>query len=450
MDAELISKYEARQVPRYTSYPTAPHFSAAVGAADYARWLAELPAEARLSLYLHVPFCRSMCWYCGCHTRITGRDEPVAGYAGALAREVQLVAGHLPGPLAVDHVHWGGGTPTIVGAGAFAALMALLRRQFRLSDDAEIAVEIDPRRAEPELLRALAAAGVTRASLGVQSFDPAVQQAINRVQSFAQTRDAVAALRAAGVRGINFDLLYGLPKQTVESCVATVAQAIELRPDRFAVFGYAHVPWMKKHQRLIDETVLPGGRERFAQAQAIGERLEAAGYVRIGLDHFAHPEDPLARALRDGTLRRNFQGYTTDRADALLGFGASAIGALPQGYVQNIVQTGAYERAVAAGELPVARGLALGPDDRLRRDVIEQIMCYGCVDLGALSARHWTCPAALDDALPALEALQADGIVEWDGAVLRVRDEAAPLLRTVAAAFDSYLSRAPGRHSRAV
>ncbi|MCC7274760.1 MAG: oxygen-independent coproporphyrinogen III oxidase [Alphaproteobacteria bacterium] len=438
------------RLPRYTSYPTAPHFGPAVTAADYGEWLAAVPAAAAASLYLHVPFCRAMCWYCGCHTTVARRDGPIADYLAALRAEIALVADRLGRRLAVRHVHLGGGTPTILAPDDFRGLIGLLRARFDVSPAAEIAVEIDPRTLTAEMVAALAAAGVTRASVGVQSFDPAVQRAVNRVQGVEQTAAAVAALRAAGVAGINVDLIYGLPHQTVASCVETLRRCAEMRPDRFSVFGYAHVPGFKKHQRRIDEAALPDAAARRAQADAIADAALAAGYVRVGLDHFALPGDALARALADGTLRRNFQGYTTDPCDTLIGLGASAIGRLPQGYVQNEVVIGDYARRVSRGEPATARGYRLTADDRLRAEAIERLMCDLQVDMAELCARHGTTPAALATALPRLRALAAEGIVRLDGSRVSMAAEARLLVRTAAAAFDAHLA-VPGRSfSRAV
>ncbi len=450
MDPALIRRYGEQRLPRYTSYPTAPHFTAEVGEAACGAWLEGLDLGARLSLYLHVPFCRSLCWYCGCHTKVPGHDEPIARYAEALAAEIALVAERLPARMAVAHLHWGGGTPTILGAARFARLMDLVRDRFAVAQSAELAVEIDPRRLTEEMVAALAEAGINRASLGVQSFDPAVQQAINRMQSFDETRRAVESLRAAGIARLNFDLLYGLPHQTVASCEATVAEALTLAPDRLAVFGYAHLPSLKLHQRRIDEAALPDAAEREAQAEAIAAALKGAGYVAIGLDHFARPDDPLAQALRARRLRRNFQGYTTDAADALLGFGASSIGSWPQGYAQNQPQITAYREAVAAGRLPAVRGLALGGEDRLRRDIIEEIMCYLAVDLASVASRHGIAPAALAAEQAELAGLARAGIVRLEGGRVSVAEECRMLTRAVAAVFDAYLSAAPGRHARAI
>ena len=442
--------YSEERLPRYTSYPTAPHFTDSVSQRDYAEWLEAISDRASASLYLHVPFCRSMCWYCGCHTTVARSEEPILDYLQALRTEIELVADKLRRPLGVSAVHFGGGTPTVIAPRDFTDVIELLRRRFRLAADAEIAVEIDPRTLSPEMIAALGAAGVTRASLGVQSFDPSVQRAINRLQSMEQTAAAAAGLRAAGVKGLNFDLIYGLPQQTVESCLATVARCVELRPDRFAVFGYAHVPSFKKHQQKIVEADLPDGAARHAQSEAIAEALVAAGYRRIGFDHFALPEDAMARAQQDGSLHRNFQGYTTDASEILLGFGASAIGRLPQGYVQNEVMLQHYAERTREGELATAKGYRLTAEDRLRGELIERVMCDLEANVARICARHRMAPDLLAAATERLQALAANGVVEWDGKVVRLANRSRFLVRTVASAFDAYLTSSARAYSRAV
>ena len=450
MHPELLARYANERLPRYTSYPTSPRFHPAVNAATYRAWLSDLAGDLTGSLYVHIPFCRAMCWYCGCHTTVARRDHPIANYLQALRQEIALVTAHLRHRLQVSHVHFGGGTPTILPAEDLIALCELLRERFAVSAGAEIAIEIDPRTLTDNILAALATIGVGRASLGVQSFDPVVQQAINRVQSFEQTARAVEGLRRAGVAGINFDLIYGLPRQTVQSCIDTVERCLALRPDRFSVFGYAHVPTFKKHQRKIAEADLPKAAERYRQAETIAALLQKAGYRHIGLDHYALPQDSMAIAQSQGALRRNFQGYTTDRAAVLLGFGASAIGRLPQGYVQNEVVLGRYAGRLAQGELPVARGYALTGEDRLRAELIERLMCDFRVDVAQICRAHGRPEPDLDAAFPALRRLEADGIVRREGASVEVAAHARSLVRAVAAAFDAYLD-APGRtHSRAV
>ncbi len=299
--------------------------------------------------------------------------------------------------------------------------MEFLRQKFTLLSGAEVAIEIDPRTLTSEMMHQLGASGVTRASLGVQSFDPDVQQAINRVQSFEATAAATEGLRAAGVRGINFDLIYGLPHQTVASCFDTVRKCLQLRPDRFSVFGYAHVPTFKKHQRKIDESVLPDGASRHLQSNMIADSLTAAGYRQIGLDHFALPEDSLATAQAAGTLHRNFQGYTTDTSDVLIGFGASAIGQLEQGYIQNDAGTRSYCEQISRRDLATRKGYALTTDDRLRADIIERIMCDFRVDLREACARHATTPDVVLRSATRLPELIADGIIHLEGRCFRSR-----------------------------
>lgn len=437
-------------MPRYTSYPTAPHFSQAVGPESYADWLKALPRHATASLYLHVPFCRAMCWYCGCHTSVGRRDEPIAAYASALRREIEQVARRIDCRIMVDHVHFGGGTPTIMAPESLADVMKSIRQSFFVLASAEVAVEIDPRTLSARMIDALALGGVNRASLGVQSFDTAVQRAINRIQSFEETAAATENLRRAGISGINFDLIYGLPHQSVASCLDTVQRCVALRPDRFSVFGYAHVPTFKKYQRRIDEAWLPETVARFEQACAISDCLKQAGYVPIGLDHFALPGDAMAVALREGRLRRNFQGYTTDQSDILLAFGASAIGRLPQGYVQNEVAIAAYSRAIAHDRLATAKGYALTADDRLRGEIIERIMCDFAVDLDAICGRHGSAPEAMLESAARLKELVSDGVVALDGASLSVVDDSRFLVRSVASAFDAHLDRSSRLHSRSV
>ena len=450
MSVDVQAKHLNERLPRYTSYPASPRFSPTVSASQYQAWLASLAPSTAGSLYIHVPFCRSMCWYCGCHTTITRQDAPIVDYLAVLQREIQTVAERLQRRLPVRHIHFGGGTPTIMAPDGLARLMDLLAACFTLEPDAEIAVEIDPRTLTPAMTAALGRLGVTRASLGVQSFDPVVQRAINRVQTVSQTAAAANSLREAGVRRINFDLIYGLPHQTLASCRDTVAACVGMAPDRFAVFGYAHVPGFKKHQRMIEEAALPDGAARYAQAEAIADALQAAGYRRVGLDHYALPSDPLVSAQRLGRLRRNFQGYTTDTADALLGFGASAIGHLPQGYVQNAIGLGDYAMRIDSGALATVKGYVLTAEDRLRADLIERIMCDFAVDIASVARRHNADPTNLLRMFPRLSALRSDGLIEQQGYEIHVAMEARHLVRTVASAFDAYLE-APGRtFSRAV
>lgn len=450
LDRTTLLNYDGR-VPRYTSYPTAAQFHDGVGPAEAAAWLSQVPADQPVSLYLHVPFCHSLCWYCGCNTQVLRRAGPLAQYARELELEIDHIARRLPAGLPVSAVHWGGGTPTILEPDDLAAVMDRLRRHFTLLPGAEIATEIDPRSFDGRIADGLAAIGVTRVSLGVQDFEPAVQQAINRHQSVAQTAEAMALLRARGIASLNVDLIYGLPHQTPASMARTVEQVVALAPTRLAAFGYAHVPWMKKHQELIDESLLPDAAARLELLAVLSDRLVAAGYRRIGLDHFAAPDDALAQAAIAGRLRRNFQGYTTDTAQTVVAFGASAISALPGGFVQNQSRPGLYRSAIQADGLATARGVAVGPGDRLIADVIEQLMCGLTVDLSATARTHDTTAERAFALVPdRLAPLERDGILSWRGWRLSVHDDARILLRSVCAAFDHYLVPATGRHSRAL
>lgn len=439
-----------RPVPRYTSYPTAPHFRSDFSPAIYAGWLAGVAPDAGLSLYLHVPYCVRLCWYCGCHTRVASSYDSIERYRDALLIEIAAVRRRIPGWPKVRHIHWGGGTPTVLRPDDFRRIDEAIKTTFDLDPDVEIAVEIDPRSLDAAMVKSLAVSGVNRVSFGVQDFDPSVQAAINRTQPFEMTRDAVEALRESGVRSVNLDLLYGLPRQTEASVRTTIELAAALRPDRLALFGYAHVPWLKPHQRLIREEELPGPTKRWAQAQAAAAALTSVGYEPVGIDHFARPHDSLARAARDATLRRNFQGYTTDAAPHLIGFGASAISSLPAGYAQNTANVKEWLGRIQSGRLATARGLTFDADDRLRGDIIERLMCNLAVDLDAVTARHGTDLRAVAGAFPALEALARDGIVRLAGARIDVAPAARPLARLAAAAFDSYLAAGRARHSMAV
>lgn len=446
MTCDLVQKYAA-PVPRYTSYPTAPNFSAQVTHADYARWLGELSADAPLSLYAHIPFCDTLCWYCGCNTKQVRRYSPVADYLPALLKEISNVAGLIPAKMKVAHVHWGGGSPNILSGADILKLADTMRSNFDFADDVEFAVEIDPRRLEPDRVSAFAKAGLTRVSLGVQDFAQKVQDAINRQQPFSVTKDAVDRFRAAGIGSVNLDLVYGLPFQTQRSVLETIDLALQLQPDRIALFGYAHLPSRLPHQRMILDESLPGPLERFAQASRVAERLLEVGYVRVGLDHFALPHDTLA----SGNVQRNFQGYTTDNAETLIGFGASAIGHLPQGYVQNAVPSADYARRVATHGLATAKGLELSAEDRLRAAVIERLMCDLTFDPDALAERFGDVVVApiVEEAAELISA-DADGLIEVRGAGFSIAEKGRPFVRTICAHFDAYLENSPAKHAMGV
>jgi len=445
----LALKYD-RPVPRYTSYPTAPHFHAGIGSSEQRAWLAASDPAAPISLYIHVPYCRQMCWYCGCHTKLVARYTPVEDFAAHLVKEMALVADAFGSRRRVSQLHWGGGTPNVLSGEDLVRLTEHLRRLFDFDAESEIAMELDPRWVGHELHAALREIGLQRASLGIQDFDPVVQRAINREQPFDLVRDVVCGLREIGVEGINFDMIYGLPYQTRAGFSHAIDQALSLNPDRFAVFGYAHVPWMKKHQSQIDEEALPDAGLRLELAEIASKRIEAAGFSRIGLDHFACSTDPLAIAHEAGTLRRNFQGYTTDSAETLVGMGPSAISATPRGYAQNAADIPLWNRAIDAGRLATQRGFALSAEDCWRRAAIERLMCSGKLDLDDLATAFHLPNAQFPTERAALAPLIADGVATLSGNILRVTEPGHALTRLVAAAFDSTLSAGRGRHSRAI
>ena len=435
-----------RNVPRYTSYPTAPHFSNAVTPDVYAGWLSQLPADARVSLYLHVPYCRELCHYCGCHTQAVRKDGPIDAYAQALKAEIETLGRHLR-QQSVTHLHWGGGTPSILPTQRIIEVADALCRSFNLAGMREHAIELDPRYVNEALAKCLVRIGVNRVSFGVQDLSPHVQAAIGRIQSYETVADAVALVRNAGITGINIDLMYGLPQQTIEDVRATAARVCAFNPMRIALFGYAHVPWFKKRQRLIDEARLPGSIERLSQLEAARQVFLSFGYEEIGFDHFAAPDDSLAIAARAGDLHRNFQGYTVDDAEALIGIGASAIGRLPQGYIQNDPGTASYSRAVLGGGFATVRGIALSPDDRLRAGIIERIMCDLSVDLAGAGSEAG---CGFETALTSLRPLADQGLLEIADRTVRITERGRPYLRLVAAAFDAYLPTSKSAHSRAV
>ena len=440
----LLALAEAK-VPRYTSYPTAAQFGP-LAEDMYRDWLArDVRRGDPLSLYLHVPFCKDLCWYCACHTTATRSALRIAAYQAALEREIELLAAAVPADHGgIAHLHFGGGTPSILGAEGLRRLLTLLRHRFGLRAGAEVAIELDPRLLDATLAEALGAMGFTRASLGVQDIAPEIQARIGRPQPAALVEIAVQRLRAAGLRGLNIDLIYGLPGQTESHVEASARFAAALDVDRLAVFGYAHVAWMKPHQKAIDAALLPDAAARLRQAEVAEAVLRQAGYLALGLDHFARPGDALARAAAAGRLRRNFQGYTTDNAPVLLGLGASAIGALRQGHAQNQPEERRYLAAIAEDRLPVIRGLATTADDRRRAGLIERLMCDFALDLRGVE------PAILAPALPRLAALQEGGLLRLTPDRLEMTEAGRRFVRQAAVCFDAYFGASAGRHSAAV
>jgi oxygen-independent coproporphyrinogen III oxidase len=441
MNLYLPDLYE-RSVPRYTSYPTAVEFHDGIGVDDQAAALDAVPDDMPVSLYVHIPYCREICWYCGCNTGALGRADRIGPYVEAVDAEIDQVARRMRGR--VVSIHFGGGSPNALPEDTLTALIARLRTAFATVARPEIAVELDPRLASPAYADALAHAGVTRASLGVQCFAPHVQAHINRIQPSALVAAAVRDLRAAGIAAINFDLLHGLPAQTVVDVEQTIAQALTMRPDRIALFGYAHHPRLLPRQRMIDAAMLPRGPERFVQAVRAHDLLVAAGYQPIGFDHFALPGDPLARAARAGRLRRNFQGFTDDPGEAVIGLGVSAISQFPDRLTQNEKHVGRYREGVLASRLATVRGVARSAEDRLLGDVIERLLCDRIVHLDTVAHRHGTTTEpAFGFARDRLSALAACGLITIDRGIVTLSDAAVPYMRVVASAFDRYRPLTP-------
>lgn len=447
-DVDQMRRYDQKG-PRYTSYPTAQQFGDGIAPNAY-EWAAATSRGARqkrpLSAYIHIPFCFSPCFYCGCNRIITHKLDRIDANVDYLLREISLRSRYFDRNRGIDQLHLGGGTPTFLPKKRLVEIIDALDREFGLSDaeDRDYSIEIDPRGVDQYMLQLLAAVGFNRISLGVQDFDENVQRAVNRVQPEATVAKVYDSARSIGFRSINFDLIYGLPLQTESSFSLTLDRVIAMRPDRLAVYGYAHMPGAFKAQRQIREHELPSAAVRLSLLQLAVGKLTEAGYEYIGMDHFARPDDSLARAKHDGTLHRSFQGYTTHADRDLIGFGVSAVGQVGNLYVQNHKSLLDYQAAVAAGVLPSNRGRSMSRDDRIRRDVINSIMCHGFVDIPSMEARN----AMIFDEYFGKErqrllALEADGLVELGDERIALTAVGRLLMRTVAMTFDSYINSAP-------
>lgn len=429
----------ARPVPRYTSYPTAAEFADDVGPAQVGRALAE--SRGRASAYVHIPFCQRICWYCGCNTAAANRSSRLADYLEALHAEIAHLGERLPDALPVERIAFGGGSPNALPALDFVRLVDALFLHLRVTERPILSIEIDPRTFDAEWAGVIAAIGFERASLGVQTFAPVLQAAIGRVQPDAMIADATARLRDAGVRSLNFDLMYGLPGQTERHLRESLDRTIALGADRIALFGYAHVPEVIARQRRIDSTRLPGAEARFGMA-ALGHRLLTdAGYVPVGFDHFARPGDPLAQAALSGRLRRNFQGFTDDPAQVLLGLGASAISTYPALIAQNEKNAGRYRMLMSQGTFAARCGVRRTADDLRRGAVIEALLCRG---------RAAVDPALLAGSWPALQPFVDAGLCEGQGGEIVIHSGGLPYARAIAACFDAYRAGTSGRFSSAV
>ena len=442
---DIVRRYARLQVPRYTSYPTAAEFTTDVAAADQQRWLAGIDTTEAVSVYLHVPYCRELCLYCGCNTKRALRDDVVVAYREALEGEIALVSDVVSAPLRIARLHWGGGTPSILGTDGLASVMQVLRDRFVFEAGYEHAIELDPRHVTQGLAEGLKALGVNRVSLGVQDVNPLVQAAIGRWQPMQDVEAAVTRLRSAGIQNLNFDLIYGLPLQTIASLRKTCEIVAALLPDRIACYGYAHMPRLKANQRRIDQSTLPDIEERIDQAGIIAEEFLRHGFLKIGIDHFARPGDALARAASSGRLRRNFQGYTDDARETLIGLGASSISRFRDGYLQNISDVPSYVRAISAGGLAPSRGCRLDAAETQRARTIESLMCQFQADLDV------TAPdMAFDEEFALLQPLVRDGLVRIEDRVVSATESGRSVVRVIAAVFDPHTRIDTARFSKAI
>ncbi|MBK8440326.1 MAG: oxygen-independent coproporphyrinogen III oxidase [Rhodobacter sp.] len=449
LDTQLtrLGLFDAR-VPRYTSYPTAPHFGTSVGPGDFAAWIEAIPEGAQISLYLHVPFCRRLCWFCACRTQGTTSDDPVIAYAQTLHQEIALLARHLPRGVTLSRLHWGGGTPTMLPPDEMRRLADAVFRVVPMAQGGEFSVEIDPNEVDDARLDALAASGMNRASIGVQDFDPEIQKAIGREQSYELTRTIAEKIRERGIRSLNADILYGLPHQTNVRIAESVQKLLTLSPDRVALYGYAHVPWMSRRQQMIPSDALPRPEGRLELFETARKLFLWDGYDEIGIDHFAKPEDGLAVAQKAGQLRRNFQGYTDDPSLALVGLGASSISRFPQGFAQNASATAAHTKAIRDKRFSTHKGHAFAGEDLLRARIIEALMCDFVVDRAELVQAFGASPARVDE-LFRTAAAGFEDMVAVENGIFRIPERGRPLTRMIARAFDAY-DQSKAQHSAAI
>ena len=436
------------RVPRYTSYPTAPHFGAEIGHGAFSGWIDSIPAGSAISLYLHVPFCRRLCWFCACRTQGTKSTDPVIAYVQTLKQEIALLRRHLAPGVTLSRLHWGGGTPTMIPPDLIRDLAETIFDMAPLAPNGEFSVEIDPNEVDAPRLDALAAAGMNRASIGVQDFDPEIQRTIGREQSYELTKSVADMIRDRGVQSLNADILYGLPHQTTLRIAQSVQKLLTLSPDRVALYGYAHVPWMSRRQQMIPSDAIPKPEERLRLFDVARRLFTRDGYAEIGIDHFARPDDGLAIAAATGHLRRNFQGYTDDTAPVLIGLGASSISRFPQGYAQNASGTSDHTKAIRAGQFSTHRGHAFAGEDLLRARIIEALMCDFRVSRAELLRDFATTPARLDDLFAAAKA-EFGSFFEVTSQGAAIPPAGRPLTRMIARMFDEY-DNAKAQHCAAV
>ena len=440
---QLVPDYS---VPRYTSYPTAPNFNDKINNDNYESWLKKLDKNKKISLYIHIPFCSSLCYFCACNTSVVNKYKPIENYVNLLLREIEILGEKLESKFNVSHIHFGGGTPSILKGAELWLIMQSIKKRFNILKDCKIAMEIDPRFFKQNLTIILNDCGFDRISIGVQDFSRKVQTLINRGQSFEITEETINHLRENNISNINIDLIYGLPKQTVRTFTNTLEKISILRPERISAFGYAHVPWMKKHQRLIKAKPLDN-ENRLKFYSLASNYFLSNGYEPFGIDHFAVKSSSIIQNLKNRKLHRNFQGYTEDDAEVLIGIGASSISSLPNGYVQNITQITDYIRALKKNKLPISRGYELKTEDKIYSIVIKELMCYLNVDLKQVTKKFSKDINLFSSNIKKLKPFIDAGYVEFQNFVLSIKPEARPLVRIICSVFDQYFEPKVNRYS---
>lgn len=447
---DLILKYNAL-VPRYTSYPTAPHFNNDFNKETYIKWLSELPNQKPISLYIHIPFCRKLCWFCGCNTKITQKYSPLESYMPALLSEIKFIAQLFNNSQTISQIHFGGGSPNILNDKDFTSIISTINKYFCISKDAEIAMEVDPRHITNEQIQTYSSNGVNRISIGVQDFNHNTQKAINREQPYELILETVSLLHKHNIDQINLDFIYGLPKQTISSMEKNIDLALTLNPSRLSIFGYAHVPWMKKHMRLIHEEDLPDNKERLKIFQIAEKKLNDANYTSIGIDHFAKQDDEMSQSYLNKSLRRNFQGYVTDIAPTLIGLGTSSIGYIENlGYVQNNSSTHEYKDLITKETLPIGKGKIMNKKDLLHYDIIMHLMCYFEINLEDYCKKHNVKKEYFDPYIENLQEFITDNLVSVNNYNIKIDPRAKQLVRIICSTFDQYYNNSQKKHSKTV
>src|SRR3990167_1134369 len=426
-----------QSTPRYTSYPPATYFNKDITSQHYIDWIQEI--EGDLSLYVHIPFCQALCWFCGCHTKVPGNYDAATDYLTSLYKEIEIVADLVPATCCITHLHFGGGTPTFLKSSDLEMLFKNLFQNFQMTKEVTIDMEIDPRTVKEDLVCLIGELGVNRVSLGVQDFDPKVQEAIGRIQPFELVEDTLYRLRQKGIVHVNLDMMYGLPLQTEKSIEENVKKVLKLAPDRCAFFGYGHVPWMKPHQKKLEIYQLPDSLERYKQFSRAKYLFNASGYESIGIDHFALPGDSLLLAAKSKRMKRNFQGYTSDQANAVIGLGASAVTQVPKGYLQNNSVTKAYKEALNVQKtLPIGRGFAFSTEDQIRGEIISHLMCFFEADLSDICGTPRLAQEYMKGAYQTLHLYEREGLVTIKDLKITICEEARYLTRLIAKSFDDF------------